>query len=140
MGPEEVEEEARSAAVDLSRLSRMSTIDTTRFRDALETERERVNAALENLRNENPGSVEEETGDETQDQHLGDAATAMHDRELDYTLTDNETQLLGAIDAALGRIDDGTYGVCTNCGKPIGEERLEALPWAELCIDCARAR
>jgi DnaK suppressor protein len=118
----------------------MTTIDTTRFRDALETERERVSAALENLRNENPGSVEEETGDETQDQHLGDTATAMHDRELDYTLTDNETQLLDAIDAALGRIDDGTYGVCTNCGRPIGEERLEALPWAELCIDCARAR
>jgi DnaK suppressor protein len=118
----------------------MSTIDTTRFRGALETERQRVTAALENLRNENPGSVEEETGDETQDQHLGDAATAMHDRELDYTLTDNETQLLDAIDAALGRIDAGTYGVCTNCGRPIGEERLEALPWAELCIDCARAR
>jgi RNA polymerase-binding protein DksA len=118
----------------------MTTIDTTRFRDALLRERERVQAALENLHNENPGTVEDETGDETQDQHLGDAATAMHDREVDYTLEDNEEQLLARIDAALRRIEDGTYGICTNCGRPIPEERLEALPWAELCIDCARLR
>jgi RNA polymerase-binding protein DksA len=118
----------------------MTTIDTTRFRDALRRERQRVERALENLHNENPGSVEDETGDETQDQHLGDAATAMHDRSLDYTLEDNEEHVLASIDAALSRIDEGTYGVCTNCGRPISEQRLEALPWAELCIDCARLR
>jgi RNA polymerase-binding protein DksA len=118
----------------------MSTIDTDRFRDALTSERERVTAALENLKNENPGSIEDETGDETSDQHPGDTATALHDRELDYTLTDNEEGLLAKIDAALARIEDGTYGVCTNCGKPISEERLEARPWADLCIDCARGR
>ena len=118
----------------------MSTIDTTRFRDALISERARVLSALDNLHHENPGSVEDETGDETQDQHIGDAATAMHDRSLDYTLEDNEEHLLAAIDAALKRIDDGTYGTCTNCGRPIARDRLEALPWAELCIDCARER
>jgi RNA polymerase-binding protein DksA len=104
------------------------------------TERARVLNALDNLHHENPGSVEDETGDETQDQHLGDTATAMHDRSLDYTLEDNEEHLLAAIDAALTRIDDGTYGTCTNCGRQIAIERLEALPWAELCIDCARDR
>ena len=118
----------------------MSTIDTTRFRDALLRERQRVEGAIENLHNENPGSVEDETGEETQDQHLGDAATAMHDRSLDYTLEDNEAHLLASIDAALARIDDGTYGTCSNCGRAISEERLEALPWADLCIDCARLR
>lgn len=117
----------------------MSSIDTTRFRDALLAERERVQRALDNIRGENPGSMEDETGDEMSDQHLGDAATAMHDREMDYTLTDNEEQVLAKIDAALQRIEDGTYGTCTNCGRPIGEERLEARPWADLCIDCARA-
>ena len=116
----------------------MSTSDTTRFREALQRERQRVADAIENLRHENPGSVEDETGDETQDQHLGDAATAMHDRALDYTLADNEEQVLAQIDAAIRRIDDGTYGTCTRCGKPIAEERLEARPWAEHCIDCAR--
>ena len=118
----------------------MSSIDTNSFRDALLTERARIEAALENLRNENPGSVEEETGEETSDQHLADTATAMHDRELDYGLTENEEDLLKSIEAALERIEGGTYGVCTNCGKPIGEERLEALPWTDLCIDCAKLR
>jgi DnaK suppressor protein len=118
----------------------MSSIDTNRFRDVLLTERARIEAALENLRNENPGSVEEETGEETSDQHLADTATAMHDRELDYGLTENEEDLLKSIDAALERIEEGTYGICTNCGKPIGEERLEALPWTDLCIDCAKLR
>jgi RNA polymerase-binding protein DksA len=116
----------------------MSATDTNRFREMLLTERERVQKALDNLHEENPGTMEEETGDETHDQHLGDIATAMHDREVDYTLEDNSEQLIGAIDAALARIEDGSYGVCTNCGKPIGEERLEALPWADRCIDCAR--
>lgn len=118
----------------------MSSIDTNRFRDALLAERKRVAAALENLKNENPGSVEEETGEEASDQHLADTATAMHDRELDYGLTENEEDLLREIDAALERIEAGTYGTCSNCGKPIGEERLEALPWTDLCIDCAKLR
>jgi len=116
----------------------MTTIDTSRFRDALLAERERVQRALENIRDENPGSVEDETGDETSDQHLGDAATALHDREMDYTLEDNEQQVLAAINAALARIDDGSYGTCTNCGRAIAPERLEARPWADRCIDCAR--
>jgi DnaK suppressor protein len=118
----------------------MSSIDTNRFRDALVAERKRIVAALENLRNENPGTVEEETGEEASDQHLADTATAMHDRELDYGLTENEEELLTATDAALRRIEDGTYGICTNCGRPIGEERLQALPWTNLCIDCAKLR
>ena len=118
----------------------MSSIDTSRFKELLTTERGRISAALDNLRGENPGTVEDETGDETADQHIADAATAMHDRELDYGLADNEEELIGEIDAALARIEAGTYGVCTQCGKPIGLERLEALPWASLCIDDARAR
>ena len=48
-----------------------------------------------------------------------------------------QEQLLD-VNRALDRIEEGTYGICTNCGKPIQPERLEALPWAELCIDCQR--
>ena len=65
-------------------------------------------------------------------------ATVTFDRELDYSLEENEERLLEAIDAALTRIDDGTYGICSACGQPVGEERLEALPWTTQCIDCKR--
>lgn len=115
----------------------MSTIDTSRFRDALLSERERVVRAIENLRSENAASAED-IADEAIDQHLADVATETYDRELGDTLEGNSEQVLEEIDAALRRIDEGTYGVCTNCGKSISEERLEALPWASLCIDCAR--
>ena len=117
----------------------MSTTDTSRFRDLLLRERSRVEAAIENLQRENPGSLEEETGEETMfDNHLGDAATATYDRELDYSLEDGEARVLRSIDRALARIDEGTYGTCARCGKPIPEDRLEAPPWAELCIEHQR--
>jgi DnaK suppressor protein len=45
---------------------------------------------------------------------------------------------LAEVNKALERIEEGTYGICTNCGKNILPERLEALPYAELCIDCQR--
>jgi RNA polymerase-binding protein DksA len=119
----------------------VSALDTDRFRTMLEDERGRVVAAIENLHNEHPGSISDETGeDAVYDNHLADTATETYDRELDYTLEENSERLLAEIDAALVRIENGTYGTCTNCGKQIPEERLEALPWTTLCIDCQRDR
>lgn len=118
----------------------MSTIDTERFRTQLLEERERVQAAIANLRGDHPGSLDEEVEEiaATSDNHLGETATATLNREIDYSLEENSEQVLTEIDAALRRIEDGTYGTCTNCGKQIPEPRLEAFPWASLCIDCAR--
>jgi RNA polymerase-binding protein DksA len=119
----------------------MSALDTDHFREALLQERRRVQAAIDNLHEENPGSITDETGeDAVYDNHLADTATVTYDRELDYTLEENSEHVLADIDAALQRIDDGTYGVCANCGKQIAPERLEARPWATLCIDCQRQR
>ena len=119
----------------------MSAIDTSRFRKLLVDERQRVAAAIENLHNDHPGSMTDETGEDAVfDNHLADTATETYDRELDYTLEENSEHVLVDIDAALTRIEDGTYGVCTDCGKQIPEERLEARPWATLCIDCQRKR
>jgi RNA polymerase-binding protein DksA len=115
-----------------------TTIDTEHFRKRLLEERKRAQEALDYLHDENPGSIQDETQDSTADNHPGDMATVTFDRELDYTLEENEGRLLQAIDAALERIDGGTYGICANCGKPIGAERLEALPWTTQCIDCKR--
>ncbi len=67
------------------------------------------------------------------------AATHVFEQQRDLALRDHNQQHLGAVDAALARLDAGTYGSCTSCRKPIAAERLEALPWAALCIDCQRA-
>jgi RNA polymerase-binding protein DksA len=116
------------------------TIDTDHFRAQLLKERERVQSAIAHLRSDHPGSLDEEVEEiaATSDNHLGETATATLNREIDYTLGENTEQVLGEIDAALARIADGTYGTCRVCGKEIAPERLEAHPWASLCIDDAR--
>ena len=102
----------------------------------------RVVDAISYLHEENPGSLEDETAEVigSSDNHLAETASATVDREIDYTLEENSEHVLAEIDAALRRIEDGTYGQCTNCGKQISPERLEARPWATLCIDCQRQR
>ena len=119
----------------------MSAIDTDHFRERLLDERKRVVAAIQNIHDEHPGTLSDEAGEESAyDNHLADTATDTYDRELDYTLEANSEHVLSEIDAALKRIDDGTYGICTNRGEQIPVERLEALPWATLCVDCQRER
>ena len=116
----------------------MSTIDVDTLRRRLLEERKRVADAIQNLHEENPGSLEDETAEMPLDNHLAETATATLDREIDYSLEENATHVLAAIDAALERIEQGAYGVCTRCGTPISPGRLEARPWASLCIDCKR--
>jgi RNA polymerase-binding protein DksA len=118
----------------------VSTLDLDRFRDALDAERKRVQDALQYLHAETPDGSEDESQESRLDNHFADSAAVTYDREMDYSLEENAEQVLGAIDRALKRIDDGTYGKCANCGKEIPAGRLEAIPYAESCIDCARER
>jgi RNA polymerase-binding protein DksA len=117
-----------------------STIDTEHYRTTLIEERERVERAIANLREDHPGTPDDE-GEEvsgTSDNHLAETASLTLDREIDYTLEENSGRVLTEIDAALKRIEAGTYGLCTACGKQIAPERLDAYPWAALCMDDAR--
>ena len=66
------------------------------------------------------------------------AASHVFEQQRDLALRDRSRAELGRVEAALRRLDDGTYGMCASCGNPIAPERLEAIPWAPLCIDCAR--
>ena len=113
-------------------------MDTERFRKLLLDERDRVSLTVENLHESNSGSLEDETEEETYDNHLADSATATLNREIDYTLEENSEHVLSGIDEALARIESGTFGRCARCGTQIGQERLEALPYATRCIDCQR--
>jgi len=117
----------------------MKASEQERFEKALIEERDRLNAALDNLHAENPGVDEEETADlGTLDSHLADAGAVTLDREIDYTLEESVELRLQAVASALERIGQGTYGRCEICAAEVSTERLEALPWATLCIDCKR--
>jgi RNA polymerase-binding transcription factor DksA len=116
----------------------VTAIDTAEFRVRLEEERARLVNAVSFLKTDSPASLEDELGGAGSDNHLGDVASATFDRGLDQGLEEGAQQTLADIEAALLRIDEGTYGTCLVCGAPIGAERLRALPWARLCIDDQR--
>ena len=67
------------------------------------------------------------------------AASHVFAQQRDLALRDSERAQLRQVEEALERLAAGTYGTCRSCGRPIAAERLEAIPWAALCIDCARA-
>jgi DnaK suppressor protein len=60
-------------------------------------------------------------------------------RDLVITRLDREAVLLGAVREALGRIEDGSYGLCVDCGREIRRARLKAVPWASRCVPCQEA-
>jgi RNA polymerase-binding protein DksA len=66
------------------------------------------------------------------------AASQVFEQQRDLALRDRSAAQLALVEAALARLDDGSFGVCVRCGKPIAPARLEALPWAATCIDCQR--
>lgn len=68
--------------------------------------------------------------------HMADMATDNFDREFNIGLASNEQQILNRIDEALRKIDEGRYGVCEVCSKPIAQKRLIAVPYARYCIKC----
>jgi len=73
------------------------------------------------------------------DQHQGDTGTETFEREKDFSLLEQLEAEIGDLDAALRKIDDGTYGICEVCGKEIEPERLEAVPGTRTCIEHAGA-
>ena len=111
---------------------------STDYRAILLEERERVEHSLKLLQVEGPSANGDETEDETRDSHVGDAASITLAREIDNSLEDNLGHVREAIDLALKRIEEGTFGTCTSCGKMIAEARLEAMPYATKCIECKR--
>ncbi|MFZ2492559.1 MAG: TraR/DksA family transcriptional regulator [Thermoanaerobaculia bacterium] len=69
-------------------------------------------------------------------QDLADKAASAYSKELNFSLSDTERNLLMSIEEALTRLKEGAYGACTNCSAVIGEKRLQAVPWTPFCIDC----
>ncbi len=74
------------------------------------------------------------TGEMGFDEEYADAGTATFERERDLSLVNNLRDLMERIDKALAKMDEGTYGLCDRCGRPIEKLRLKALPYANLCL------
>jgi len=69
-----------------------------------------------------------------------DQATMEADRNFDLRIRDRERRLIKKVDQALGRIKDGSFGICDSCGGAISSKRLQARPVTTLCIDCKTAQ
>lgn len=79
-------------------------------------------------------SSRERDAEATQDP--ADVAANAYTKELMISMSDNDRKLLGLIDEALVRVEAGEYGECVNCGEPVSEKRLNAVPWARHCLKC----
>lgn len=109
-------------------------MDVEKYRELLLAERQRVAEALAYLQVEHAAAQ----ADEIPETGIADTASVTIDREVDFSVEGTASGVLRAIDEALARIEDGTYGRCLSCGQPIAQERLEVVPYTRLCIECKR--
>ena len=109
-------------------------------RSRLETERKETLVRLTSLTDDYDGVVAASRHANADDEHDPEGATIAFERSQVGAFVLQVREHLGEVDAALERLDAGTYGTCERCGAPIGDDRLEARPVARTCIRCAAKR
>ncbi|GAA4569254.1 TraR/DksA family transcriptional regulator [Planotetraspora kaengkrachanensis] len=109
-------------------------------RALLDADRERTLARIESLTRDWEAIVQSSQLVATDDEHDPEGSTTAFERAHVQSLLDQGKSHLAALDAALDRLREGTYGVCEGCGRPIAAERLKVRPAATTCIDCAATR
>jgi len=119
-------------------------MDTKKAQELLEGDRVRLERIRDGVSEDQGLGVESQQASLSElssyDQHSADIATETFEREKDESILEQVQGELNDIDHALARIENGTYGTCEACGKPIGDPRLEAVPTARFCVeDQARA-
>jgi|SRR5687768_15826321 RNA polymerase-binding transcription factor DksA len=118
-------------------------MDAEHARQLIQSERERLQGLVREREAEGIGTQSESdqiSELSSLDQHQGDIGTETFEREKDFSLLEQLEAELGDLDAALRKVEEGTYGTCEICGKEITADRLEALPGARTCIEHAGAR
>lgn len=116
----------------MGRTGTLSKTALKRLRAQLEDEREQLVGQLREL--EASADIRQ-WSDVGFDDDAADTGAANYEREQAQSLANHSRRLLTQIDDALVRMEQGTYGVCQRCGEPIGLPRLEALPYATLCLE-----
>lgn len=119
----------------------MDALRAEHFKRKLYNERESIVRILNRL-DEDMGlgeSLRDSTSElSSYDNHPGDMGSETFEMEKNRALKANEVTHLRMVDDALRKIDEGKYGICEMCGREISDERLEAVSYAKLCIDCER--
>ena len=111
------------------------------LRERLTAERGELQVQLQTIEEQQfSNSQSDISGEVSFDEENVDAGTFTFERERDLSIENNIRDLLGKIDRALARLEEGTYGICSRCGKPIEKARLKALPYVDLCIKDAQAQ
>ena len=106
-----------------------------RFRALLEAERARLLELRNSLRQANEDVERDPTGDPSTGGHIADAGSEMFERSRDLSIAETLDEQLADIDHAMGRLENGTYGICEACGVRIDSERLVARPAARFCLN-----
>ena len=109
-------------------------------REVLLAEQARARERVAALEREFAGLAEAASSAGTDDEHDPEGATLAFERQHAAALLEAAREQVAAIDVALERLAEGRYGICDQCGRPIGEDRLAARPAARTCIECAAAR
>jgi RNA polymerase-binding protein DksA len=118
--------------------SKLKPAKLRELKAALERERERQRETAEGT-HEATRQLTDYQGEESDSAGAsGDVGSELFEQETMLTLEHMANTRLQEIEAALGRMERGEYGTCTNCGREIPVERLEVHPWSSLCVDCAR--
>jgi RNA polymerase-binding transcription factor DksA len=108
--------------------------------EALLALREEATSRVAALQREFTGLAEAAAAEGTDDEHDPEGATLAYERQHAAALLGQARDQVTAIDSALARLADGSYGLCASCGNPIAADRLTARPMAAVCISCASAR
>lgn len=119
----------------------MKQADIARLEARLKEEREQALRALRHLEEDEQVPPQQSSGDVSgYPSHMADRATDTEEEERDFQMATAESDTLSRIDAALELLyeDPARYQTCERCGKPIGTERLDIVPWTRLCAGCAR--
>lgn len=116
----------------------MNAKDLRHFKELLLKKRKEMTSHMEFIReSEGENTLKDATGDHSAYSfHMADQGTDHMEREKNFLYAQRDGRLVYHIDMALERIEDGSYGLCHSCQKPISRERLEAVPHARLCIAC----
>ncbi len=116
----------------------MKKKDREKLKRLLEKEREGLVSEIEHLENDSLNKSQRDASGDLSGYsfHMADMGTDNFDREFTLGLVSTEQKLLYEVDEALRRLKKGKFGLCQQCGKAIRHKRLEAVPYARLCIKC----